>query len=224
MYVGVGGGGGIDFFGMGEEMNWELLIGGEYSHTSTATTESGTGWGIDVAAGDGPPQSTDPTRSRRIRSVCTFCPRLSRSLQLDHTTGPRTHGPSKLIDCLKQSTRPGQRLPHPPLDPQCIDPGGAAWQICFVVTDYQTVDNQHYHYTGPGAAPSPTHLRRYSRNPPAFRAERTKQPTRDPPPARAVWQSARRVPYRSSKYTVCLATYRRLGGGTTSILTRAAMS
>ena len=46
---------------MGEEMNWELLIGGEYSHTSTATTESGTGWGIDVAAGYGPPQATDPS-------------------------------------------------------------------------------------------------------------------------------------------------------------------
>ena len=94
VYVGVGGGGGIDFFGMGEEMNWELLIGGEYSHTSTATTESGTGWGIDVAAGDGPPQSTDRSAVSAYTFRLYFLPRLSRSLQLDHTTGPRTHGPS----------------------------------------------------------------------------------------------------------------------------------
>ena len=166
---------------MGEEMNWELLIGGEYSHTSTATTESGTGWGIDVAAGDGPPQSTDPSAVSAYTFRLYFLPPPQQVIAVGPHHWAANAWTLELIDCLKQSTRPGQRLPHPPLDPQCIDPGGAAWQICFVVTDYQTVDNQHYHYTGPGAAPSPTHLRRYSRNPPAFRAERTKQPTRDPP-------------------------------------------
>jgi hypothetical protein len=151
-YIGVGGGGGIDFFGMGEEMNWEVLIGGEYSHTSTATTESGTGWGIDVAAGYGPPQSTDPSAISAYTFRLYFLPPPQQVIAVGPHQWAANAWTLELIDCLKQSTPPSPRLPYPPLDPQCIDPGGAAWKICFVVTDYQTVDNQHYHYTGPGAA------------------------------------------------------------------------
>ena len=154
VYIGCSGGEGASIFGFGAEAFFKFLVGGTYSHEAQTTTDDQKGWGIGLPESFGPPASDDPNAIGGYTFRIYFLPPPT----TDITVGPNSWGANawtlELIECLQKQAPPTRKLPFTPIDPNAIDPNGAAWKICYVVTDYVSVDGKTtYHYAGPDSRP-----------------------------------------------------------------------
>lgn len=121
LYAGVSGGGGIDFFGMGEEFETSFLVGASYSRENSEATTNKTSWGIEIEGNEGwggPPNrelkdAPDSVKSYSFRLYFLPVPAANSGL-------PPNYWTKELID----NSSGGDR----------IDPHSGAWRIVYVVT------------------------------------------------------------------------------------------
>ncbi|MDF1698680.1 MAG: hypothetical protein P1U56_22700 [Saprospiraceae bacterium] len=134
-YGGVSGGGGIDFFGMGEEFETSFLAGASYSRENSEATTKKTTWGIEVEGKEnwgGPPPRTFKDAPESIAGY-TFrlyflpVPNKESGLHPNYWT-------KELID----NVHDGER----------IDPNSGSWRIMYVVTliEYNDPNKERYDY------------------------------------------------------------------------------
>lgn len=143
LYAGLSGGVGFSLFGMGEEMEFEVLGGFTYSHDHSVDTTQSNDWGLSlkgVSRDWGPPTSGDETAVRSYTFRAYFLPVPAAPTNLPSPT----YWLGELIDCLPKSSE---------LQPCDIDPHSGCWRIAFVVTQItwnsEGPGRQNYVYRDP---------------------------------------------------------------------------
>ncbi len=92
LYGGVSGGGGIDFFGIGEKFEASLLVGGTYSHDKTEDQLKSSGWSVGISEEWGPPPAPEENCAPDAVSEYSFdmyflpVPKLSSTLPSNYWT------------------------------------------------------------------------------------------------------------------------------------------
>lgn len=146
VYAGVSGAGGVDVFGMGEEVEFKIMAGISTSYTSDTSETQQSDWGIALSETWGPPAQIGDSNGNLIGGYSIriyFLPVPSGQTKLpDGTIMPSNYWTKELLQ---------YQQPHQPnmIDMSTIDPNSGAWRIIYVVTNYHTVDEtETYTYDG----------------------------------------------------------------------------
>lgn len=143
LYAGLSGGGGVSLFGMGEEMEFEVLGGFTYSHDHSTEATQSNSWGLSlkgIGRDWGPPTSGDEAAVRSYTFRAYFLPVPSASGNLPSPT----YWLEELINCLPPSSE---------LQKSAIDPHSGCWRIAFFVTQItwnsESAERKNYAYKDP---------------------------------------------------------------------------
>lgn len=129
IYAGVSGGGGIDFFGMGEEFESEFLAGGSYSQDHSNSTTDQSEWGLelnDFSVLSSQESNKDGIREFTFRAYFLPIPKSDSKLPSNYWT----------YELIKNGT----------FDDQSIDPNSSCWRLVFVVTKIVSNGNPDLNY------------------------------------------------------------------------------
>jgi hypothetical protein len=132
-YGGVSGGTGASVFGMGEEAQWEVLAGVDYSHVSTQSENKQTGWGVGLSETWGP-----PFRSDVLDSVASY------DFRVFFLPVPK---PPSILTAAYWT----QELMKYSGTTQPLDPNSGCWRIVYAVTKIVYTDSQRKPYLYDGA-------------------------------------------------------------------------
>lgn len=133
LYGGISGGGGIDFFGMGEEFEFSFMAGGSYSRDRSVSNLVSSGWGVGISEKWGPIVPGNDTivkdwvRSYSFRMYFLPVPKSPSTLPHNYWTTEFTNSlaPKALVnsDGIENNRK--------------IDPNSGSWRILFVVTEIE---------------------------------------------------------------------------------------
>ena len=136
IYGGVSGGGGIDFFGIGEKFSAKFLAGAKFSRNRSAADITKSSWGLDISNNWGPLNNENlPDSIQQYGFRAYFLP-----VPQSPSTLPPEYWAAELIKYL-----PNEGI----FSRAMVDPRSACWRIVFVVTDigYRDPKKVSYHYS-----------------------------------------------------------------------------
>ena len=130
LYGGVSGGTGVSIFGLGEDFQWELMAGLDYSHDSITDLDQKSGWSVGLSDTWGP-----PFRAELPKSVSAYDFRLYLlPVPVDPSTLTKTYWTTELLAQTKRKD---------------LDGNSGCWRIVYVVTKIEHVDGSNpYRYDG----------------------------------------------------------------------------
>lgn len=130
IYGGVSGGTGANIFGLGEEFQWEVMAGVDYSHDSITDLDKKSGWSVGLGDTWGP-----PFRSDLPESVSAYDFRVYLlPVPVDPSPLTKTYWTAELIAQTKRTD---------------LDGNSGCWRIVYVVTKIEHVDgSKPYRYDG----------------------------------------------------------------------------
>lgn len=129
-YGGISGSTGENIFGMGEDLEWSIMAGIDYSHDSITDTDKKSGWSIGLGDGWGPPFRDDLRKSVLAYDFRVYL----LPVPTDPSTLTKTYWTTEL---LAQTKLAG------------IDGNSGCWRIVYVVTKIEHLDGSNpYQYNG----------------------------------------------------------------------------
>lgn len=121
IYAGVSGGGGINIFGMGEELEMEFLAGATYEHESSNSENKEYQWGLKLGEEWGPPiEPDDPEAIASYAFRIFFLPVPKSPSNL-----PSNYWAEELRNNMQKDDRVSKEM---------IDENSGCWKIVYVVT------------------------------------------------------------------------------------------
>jgi len=129
-YGGVSGGTGAEIFGLGEDFQWEVMAGVDYSHNSITDSDKSSKWSIGLDGTWGP-----PNRPELPESVSAYNFRIYLlPVPVPPSALKKTYWTEELIEKTNQTG---------------LDGNSACWRIVYVVTLINYVDGSNsYQYDG----------------------------------------------------------------------------
>jgi hypothetical protein len=135
-YGGVSGGTGASLFGLGEDFQWEVMAGVDYSHSSIADNDQKSGWSIGLSDTWGPVYQKNLAHSVSKYNFRVYL----LPVPVKPSTLKKTYWIEELIEKTKQTG---------------LDVNSACWRIVYVVTRIEHVDGSKlYEYVGHLDVPS----------------------------------------------------------------------
>lgn len=130
IYGGVSGGTGASVFGLGEDFQWEVMAGVDYSHDSISDLDKKSGWSVGLGDTWGP-----PFRRELPESVSAYDFRVYLlPVPVDPSPLTKTYWTTELIAQTKRKD---------------LDPNSGCWRIVYVVTRIEHMDGSNpYRYDG----------------------------------------------------------------------------
>ena len=148
VYAGVSFAVGINFFGIGEELDGQFLAGGTYSKSHSTAEDKSSKWGLEIEGNEwGPlhnPENENSVKSYSFRAYFLPVPQKPSIL-------PKTYWAEELRANLPDKVT--SKNPKAELTKPMVDPGSGCWRIAFVVTEiryYEGRSDEDYTYDQTG--------------------------------------------------------------------------